>query len=62
MDESKKTLTSEEREERLRHILQGLKDLGCFPPGSETKMDSLFCIALGLRRDEGDEVVDLDEV
>ena len=62
MDESKKTLTSEEREERLRHILQGLRELGCFPPGSEARMSSLFCLSLGLSDQEADEVIELDEV
>lgn len=63
MDESKAvTITPEEREERIRRILEGLKELGCFPPGSEAKMSSIFCLALGLSDQKADEVVELDEV
>lgn len=49
MDESKAiTLTPEEREERIRRILEGLKELGCLPPGSDVKITSLFSLSLGL--------------
>ena len=58
----KRKLTAEEREELLRHILEGLKELGCFPPGAETKMSSLFRISLGLSDQKTDEVIELNEV
>lgn len=62
MSDKKIKLTKAEREERLRNILRGLLELGCFPPGSEAKMSSLFCLALGLSDQKSDEVIELDEV
>lgn len=58
----KRKLTAEEREERLRQILEGLKELGCFPPGAEAKLSSLFCINLGLSDQKADEAIELNEV
>lgn len=49
MNESKAiTTTREEREDKIRRILEGLKELGCLPPESEVDIDSLFCLSLGL--------------
>ena len=62
MTETRRTLTAEEREERLRHILEGLKELGCFPAGTDAKMSSLFCAAFGLGDQKADEVIELNDV
>lgn len=62
MNEVKQILTPEEREERLRHILEGLKELGCFPAGSEARMSSIFCLSLGLSDQKADEVIELNDV
>ena len=58
----KRKMTAEERKELLRHILEGLKELGCFPPESEAKMSSIFCATLSLSEQEADEVIELNDV
>ena len=55
MDEIK--LTAEEREERINHILQGLKDLG-YEPSDAVRISSLFSSAEKVV----DEVTKLDNV
>ena len=43
-------MTTEERAERIRSILDKLKELGCLPDG-DAAADSPFCLALGLDQD-----------
>ena len=52
-------LSEEEREERIRHILKGLCELGCIP-SEPAKISALFSVALGLSEQESNKIVNLD--
>lgn len=59
MKENIKKMSDEEREAKIRFILEGLRELGCFL-GEEADADSLFSLALAQQK--GDELGDFVEL